>query len=271
MIDDTRLYHTACAMGSMLIAVALLVVAGCGGSAPAPAGGSVSEARYEDPDFAPAEDLDGDVPTATVGGYVFNSDSHQLTHPYLEVQPNSHGWVMRGWGAELGSMAVIDFSYGGLVRGIKTLRSRNAGANPNGGYEDELMWFAQDDHGNIHMLKQRTLAGHGGPAPATLLGVAAGDPPWFLLRRNTSVGSTWVWETGGDQLRRLRVLSRTATSRGRTNLLRIQVIEDEDGDDVFDPDWAGPDDREDQYWERRTGLYNIVYETVPSASGTTRF
>lgn len=271
MIAHTRLQQMTCAIGSMLIAVALIVVAGCGASAPGPAGGSISEARYEDPDFAPTEDLDGDVPTATIGGYVFNSGSHKFTHPYLEAQPNSHGWVMRGWGGELGSAQFIDFSYGGRVLGVKTLRVRSAGTNPNGGYEDELMWFAQDDHGNLHLLKQRALAGHGGPGPATRIGVAAGDPPWFLLPRNTSVGSTWVYETGGDKLRQFRVLSRTATSRGKTDLLRVRVIEDEDGDDLFDPSWAGPDDREDQYWEHKRGLYNIRYQIPPSAAGTCRF
>jgi hypothetical protein len=271
MMNPGRLHGMACVVGSVLVAAALVTLVGCGGGSPAPVGGSVSEARYEDPDFAPTEDLDGDVPTATVGGYVFSSASHRFTHPYLEAQPNSHGWVMRGWGGELGSAQFIDFSYGGLVRGIKTLRVRSAGTNPQGGYEDELMWFAQDDHGNLHLLKQKVLAGHGGAAPATLIGAAAGDPAWFLLPRNVSVGSTWHYESGGDLLRQFRVLTRTATSRGKTNLLRVRIIEDEDGDDVFDPSWAGPDDREDQYWERKRGLYNIVYQIPPSGAGTCRF
>ena len=85
----------------------------------------------------------------------------------------------------------------------------------------------------------------------------------FLLPRGTAVGRTWYHERSGTQLRRYRVISRTATAAGHTGLLRIQIIDDDDANGVFQPLWSGPDRREDQFWEGTAGLFRVLTGISP--------
>ncbi len=246
---------------------AVMVLAGCGSQGTEPAS---NEARYEDPDFAPDVDLDGDVPQVTLGGYVFDATSHRLTHPQVNLRETSPGWVFRGWGTETRRTMVIDVSYGGRVQDVKTLRLRRVGVGTQGDYEDELLWMAQDMTGNVHFLKQRILASSGGARAAERLGVASGDPAWFLLPVSPTVGQTWYHEGGIDAPKRFDVLSDTATFHRHTGLLRVRRIEDASGDGRYSSAWDGPDNREDWYFETDTGLLNMTLHSAP-AGGLERF
>jgi len=142
-----------------VVFVVVVVVGGCGDQAPTVPSGN--EALYEDPNYAPDTDQDGDVPKATFGSYTFNSTSHLLANPYVALKPNSAGWVFREWFGSPpvtgGGAMILDASYGGMVRGVKTLRIRRV-AGGDDGYEDELIWFAQDTAGNVHWLNVMVLA-----------------------------------------------------------------------------------------------------------------
>jgi hypothetical protein len=245
------------------------VVGGCGSQG---AGPTYNEARYEDPNYAPKTDLDGDVPQATLGGYVFGTNSHRLTHPMVSLQETSAGWVFRGWGVDRRRNMFVDVCYGGTVRKVKTLRVRRIGTGSEENYEDMLLWLAQDTAGNVHYLKQRILAsaGGGGALPAERVGVTAGDPAWFLLPASPTVGQTWYHEGSSQPGERFRVLSDTASFHGHTGLLKVQRVADGDGDGRYSPAWDGPDGREDWFFETGTGMLNTTIHSLP-AGGLERF
>ena len=235
----------------LAVAVVCLVtaIAGCGGTGTEPNEPASDEALYENPDYAPSTDQDGDVPTVTLGGYTFASDSCDLTHPYIPLTASSAGWFFNALRAGAGrddDRLIYDFSYGGQVRGIKCLRMRRVectGANT----EDGLAWVAQDTEGNVHYLKLKTIDdGTGTGGSAHYAGVAAGDPAWFWLPGTLTVGKKWYWEPLPDL--RWRVADLDATVRRFTHLAEVALQEDIEG-------WQW---EESGYWQPGGGLRVIA-------------
>jgi plastocyanin len=71
---------------------------------------------------------------------------------------------------------------------------------------------------------------------------------------------------GGTKQLRNKVLSTSATSRGKSLLLRVQTVRDANGDGRFATSFAGPDERTDAYWEGSSaGLYVLVVGSGPAA------
>ncbi len=209
---------------------ALLVVAGCGsGSSRSSTEGTAAS----------------DQPTVTLGGYTFASNSNVLTHPYCTANAASQ-WVGQGYGSFKGKHMTATFSNGGLVAGVKTLKTT---ATFPGSSHTNASWLAQDTLGNIHHLQNEE----------NLQGIARGLPAWFYLRRPADLtqGARWYeyWKDPSGKLfkaRQVTIKSLSATWRGGSGLLWRQEITDGNGDRIFNPKWGGPDQRIDEYYSPTT-------------------
>jgi len=229
------------------IAVVALMAGGCGqGVAPVgPAGQSTLAAN-------PTEG-----PLVTVGGYTFGSTSNRLNHSFLKANPTTPNWLYTGTGTVGWARACI-FSDGGLVKGIKTLRvdmNDTGPGQPVGGWF-EAWWLAQDTQGNIHHLKHQVIRNDNGQKePAFLLGVAAGGPVAFLLPRSSqlTLGRTWYWSFGGKVAYQCTITSLAGRISGKSGLLVVRGIYDANGDGTFNPNWTGPDRRDDFWYQPSFG------------------
>lgn len=190
----------------------------------------------------------GDAAQVTLGGYTFGSSSNVLTHPYFPITQHTPTWVGKGWGTEKGKQATVSFSSGGLVRKVATLKLTF-------GPRKQYRWMAQDSQGNIHYLM-----GKDGTGPAWPEGVAAGLPPSFFLVRDARLTVGYVWYNYGSpgvKEAQHKVLSRTATVRGKSKLLLLREVDDSNHDGVFDSDWGGPDNRTDFYFQPQVGMWAV--------------
>jgi hypothetical protein len=230
---------------------------GCGGS-DQPA---YNEALYEDPSYAPNEDLDGDVPSVSLGGYTFSTTSDQLHHAYLGADPGTEGWVGEGFGNQVGALAVLDYSYGGLVSGVKTLRIRQtARLRTPDVLVDSLSWVAEDTAGNVHYLKYKNVVN----GQTMTMGVARGDPVCFLLPAAVTVGKTWYVYYRGVKEEMHKVLSLSASSQGTSGLAQVMFVHDDNFDGTFATSWSGPDDRDDLFLSPSSYLHSRKLSQNPT-------
>ncbi len=230
------------------MALVPLMVGGCGqGAAPvAPLGQSTLATNPTD------------GPTVTVGGYTFGSNSNRLSHPFFKATSTTPNWVYSGIGTCAGDVRTCLFSDGGLVAGVKTLRMSKRDIDDEdpapGWWED--FWYAQDTQGNLHTLRhQVTRNNKGKKEPAQLWGVAAGDPPAFWLPRASqlTLNHIWTWSMSGKVVYQCKVISLTGEVGGKSGLLVVRGISDQNGDGVFDPGWNGPDKRDDNWYQPAAG------------------
>jgi hypothetical protein len=190
-----------------------------------------------------------DLPMILLGGYSFWPNSAKIKHTWIVVSPSTGKMTYAGYGGNRGRSMTLTFSNGGSVRGVATVRFLSAQTVGN----SHSAWAAQDQAGNIHDLRMQS-----GMDPAQLAGVATGGKPWFFLPRSSVLKPGYVWYgyQGGKAKERSQVLSVSASMKGKTGLLYVQTIWDENGDGKFSPTWGGkPDYRADYYFDRNHGLY----------------
>jgi hypothetical protein len=261
-------------LGVVFTVGVILLLTGCSGTARTIGGSVGNEALYENPNYAPKVDQDGDVAAVTLGTYTFNSSSHKISHAYMAGQPDSPGSVLGGWGAAQDRFSVIDLSYGGLVSGVKTLRLRSTGSTEIVAnqlqFSDELYWIAQDTAGNVHFLKLKRLAGPFGARPAETVGVAAGGAACLVLPAALPVGKVWYFYSKGTKVTQSKVVSLSASAQGKNGLMQVQYVGDMNGDRKFSPNWTGPDDRDDEYYEPGKWLYTSKVVANPGGGFTQR-
>jgi hypothetical protein len=218
-----------------------------------------------------------DVPQVSLGGYSFGPTSNVINHPYGMLDATTPQWVLPGWGAWAGQRMTLAFSNGGLVSGVKTLRSLRTSPGDTTQHK-EYDWIAQDTRGNIHMLQYKILDdGSGHSYPAHKQGVAAGLRPKFVLPKASVLARGYTWyeySDAGDPDRRTsrhRILSMDGSVRFRSGLMREEHVYDENGDGVFDPSWSGPDSRSDFYWgPDGYGLYDVTDRMNPAGGWARR-
>jgi hypothetical protein len=213
------------------VAVAVPLVAGCGGS--------------RSPTY-PA-----DVPMVTLGRYTFGPKSATIKHPWLvagrstgTVEYAVFGYVRSPW-------MTLTYSNGGSVKGVATVR-----VVP--GYtvgRRFASWLAQDQQGNVHILQMET--GRSTVPQPELVGVAAGRKPWFYLPSSAVLkpGYTWYGYLDNKAARRYQVVSAKASIKGKRGLLRVQTIlaATQAG---FQPIWQNDGgQRRDYYFEPNRGVY----------------
>lgn len=205
-----------------------------------------------------AERVTVDAAYTTLGAYDFGPNSNVLTHPCFSIGVGSPKWVSKGYGSEVGKTVTATYSDGGLVKNVKTVKMTVK-------FSDSLspmyFWLAQDKAGNIHYLRAQD-----GPYPARYTGVAAGQKPWFWLPRpsDTVKGRTWYEYRNGVRIRQNKIISLSASCRGKSGLLQLRDIRDENSDKAFDPSWGGPDNRHDVYFNPVT---HRPWAVVTNATG----
>jgi hypothetical protein len=224
---------------------ALLVVGGCGAGSTRSAGGAA------------------DAPAVTLGGYTFPSNSQNLTHPDLTVNPATPQWVGVGYGSCSGKTMSTTWAAGGSVAGVSTLKMTLKIPLP--AEPVQYQWLARDTLGNIHVLQVKT-----GAEASRLVGVAGGYPAWFWLPRPASMtpGHTWYRVEGSFAPIRItqnRIMSTSATWQGKAGLVAVRMIEDTNHDGVFQTTWPGPDTRRDIYYS--PGKHSFYGSQVMAAGG----
>ena len=231
---------------SGLVALSLMV-AGCGGSG-APPGTVVQDGA--------ATGL-SDAPAVTVGGYTFGTNSNRLNHPFFKATPTTANWVYSGRGTCQGQVRTCLFSDGGLVAGVKTVGFRmwDVGPEQPPGGDRVDVWMAQDTQGNIHGLKYQGTRANGHRQPTQLTGVAAGGPPAFWLPRagQLTLNHTWTWTMSGKVVHQWKITNLNGRIGGKSGLLVVRGISDQNGDGTFNPSWTGPDDRDDNWFQPAVG------------------
>jgi len=247
----TKAWHRA--LGGCTAIAALLGLMGCGGSADNEAGSS-------------------DEPAVVVGGFTFGNGSATLSHAYLVASATTAPRTLAGYGGQSGRQMTETFASGGTVAGINALKIIHDRPG-NTQRRRDAVWIARDSLGNLHVLQRKVLNdGSGGSSSLRKIGVAAGEPAAFLLLRSAdlTVGRTWFEQLHGQRVLRNRVLSTTASSQGKTNLLQVQTIEDANGDGMFSTSWSGPDVRTERFWEASVGVHDLRLAVSPSLTGFAR-
>jgi len=258
-MDGNRTHlHWALVVVLLCVLGAMVALAGCGGS------GS--------PGIEAGSDKPADMAQIKLGGFTFDFGSMVILHPYMEISPGSPSWKLKGYGKALGKSMQVDFLDGGVVAEVEALKQRTTRPGHTSNRQDDV-WLAQDTAGNVHILQRQIVDdGYGNSYPAMLVGVAAGDPATFYLPKASrlTVGRTWYEYLVGVKVVQNRITALGVSWHGMTSLNRIRVIQDVNHDLVFNPAFAGPDNRNDTFWASMDGLQGVLTAVAPNAAGYVR-
>ncbi len=200
-------------------------------------------------------------------GVTFSANSANIVHPFFVANPATAEKRLRGYGTYNGRWQRYRFSDGGQVNGIATVKMTTLEGDAGSGADDiSHLWLAQDTQGNVHFLKRSE------EGEAFLIGVGAGRAPaWFLPADPTA--QPWAsgrpWFTFGGMIK-MRVLQINASKHGRNDLLKLQLITDDNNDLRFDGRFNGLDDRDDYYLAPNDGPWFQVSNDEGEVNGWAR-
>lgn len=189
-----------------------------------------------------------------LGGYEFRNDSAVLTNPWFPAQAGD-SWNFTGFEGFEGERYVWDFTEGGMVAGVWTVRERGTHIRNDGGVELVFdSWLAQDAEGNIHVLQNNI--------ENVLIpnGVAAGSDATFLLPGKPEVDESF----GPDPNLKGTVISLDAEIDGYTGVLHTRFLGKANGKGGFDP---SIDEHYDDYWATGVGQIHSDWRTEEGVSG----